>query len=232
MTLDLLLPTSDSIISAAHNNKYSSDESVYIFEKNDMEIVALNWQYKGEILNTTCLVSKRKGLLFDKILTCIPFEIQFEDKSIVSNQNNLKSSSTPPPDGAMISSKNYNHKKIVSNTINEILWYYDITATLHGQCINGRKVATHPETEHYAEGMDQDNFWHWIFGTYDCKADIQIVDFEHGPEGYLLYKYYWGYKHNGTFTLQWNGTGFVTTGGGTSGGGTDCITADDLHYVY
>lgn len=231
--LNLLLPTSDSIISAAHNNKYSSDESVYIFEKNDMGIVALNWQYKGEILNTTCLVSKRKGVLFDKILTCIPFEIQFEDKYIVSNQNNLKSSSTPPPppDGAMISSKNYNHKKIVSNTINEILWYYDITATLHGQCINGRKVATYPETEHYAKGMDQDNFWHWIFGTYDCKADIQIVDFKHGPEGYLLYKYYWGYKHNGTFTLQWNGTGFVTTAGGTSGGGTDCITANDLHYV-
>jgi hypothetical protein len=231
--LDLLLLTSDSIISAAHNNKYSSDESVYIFEKNDMGIVALNWQYKGEILNTSCLVSKRKGLLFDKILTCIPFEIQFEEKSIVSNQNNLKSSSTPPPppDGAMGSSKNYNNKRIVHNSINKILWHYDITATLHGQCVDGRKVAISPEGRAYAYGLDSDDIWHLIFGTWDCKADIRTLDFKQGPEGYYLYAYYWAYKHNGVFTFEWNGTSYVTHGGGTSGGGTDCITADELRYV-
>ncbi len=74
--LDYLLPTSDSAVTAAlyENDASSLANSVYIFEKKDMGIVGLTWQYKGETLHTTCLVSENKGVVFDKILFAILFE--------------------------------------------------------------------------------------------------------------------------------------------------------------
>lgn len=68
--LNYLLPTSDSAL--AENN----DNSVYIFEKSDMGIVNLTWQYKDETLNTTCLVSDRKGVIFDKILFGVYYKVK------------------------------------------------------------------------------------------------------------------------------------------------------------
>ncbi|MBK5261678.1 MAG: hypothetical protein JJE17_03770 [Peptostreptococcaceae bacterium] len=228
--LNYLLPTSDSAIAASLNkNNVSSVNSVYIFEKSDMGIVGLTWQYKGETLNTTCLVSKREGLVFDKILSCIPFEIKnhIEVESSTSPQSRLKSTTqTPPPDGPISATHNYNNQEVTMT--GTVLWMYNITVILHGQLINGVKVATSPELSYNTTGLGLENPAHYLYGTWDCKADVQILEFEQGPKGNLLYAYAWTYICNGVVNLSWNGTGFVFVGGGVTGGGIRSISVYEL----
>ena len=226
--LNYLLPTTDSEIASAtyKEETTSAADLVYIFEKNDMGIVGLTWEYKGKPLNTTCLVSKRKGVVFDKILFCIPFEIkQYTEVTGISAKSHLKS---VPPDGPISHADNYNYRGTNASG-NVVFWEYDITATLFGQRIAGVKYATSPSVSYHAYGMDSSDSWSWLYGTWDCKAEARVLDFQDGPGGYMRYAYAWSYKHNGTVNISWNGSSYNVTGGGTSGGGEDFISVNELN---
>jgi hypothetical protein len=230
--LDYILPTSDSAITATIYKKETSSlaKIVYLFEKNDMGIVGLTWEYKGETLNTTCLVSKSKGVVFDKILLCIPFDVKQYTKieSNTSPKNQLKLISPPPPDGPVQCVHGYSDYRTNSSG-SVMFWQYEITVTLHGQRREGVKYVTSPSVFYWSKPLDDTDPAHYIYGTWDCKAQANIVAFQDGPGGFVRYAYAWSYKHNGLVSISWNGIGYNVTGGGTSGGGIEQISVSDLN---
>jgi hypothetical protein len=68
--LDSLIPTSESMLQLTRAKGDTSllAKAAYIFEKNDIGVVNLVWEYKGKTLNTLCLVSNKKGIVYDKFL--------------------------------------------------------------------------------------------------------------------------------------------------------------------
>ena len=68
--INRLLPTSidDKLqVSALPDNNLSA-KAMYIFENNDFNIVKLNWEYNGEAVTTVCLVSNKRGIIYDNFL--------------------------------------------------------------------------------------------------------------------------------------------------------------------
>lgn len=230
--LNCLLPTSDSAKTVAfYKNETSSlDNSVYIFEESDMEMVGLTWEYNGETLNTTCLVSKKKGFVYDKLLYFIPYATKqcTEVKSSFSLKSYLDTTPGPPPVIDVAHTDNYNDG--ANNYFNNVeLWRYNITVTLHGLRIAGVNTVTNASASYNAHGLSSDEPAHLIYGTYDCVASVQIIEVKDGPGGYVRYAYAWSWKHGGSVSLSWNGVGYDAKGGGTCGGGYGAITASELN---
>ena len=63
--LDRLISPSKHSSEIDNSNSFIS---VYEFEENDMGIVNLEWIYKGNKYNTICLVSDKKGVIYDNFL--------------------------------------------------------------------------------------------------------------------------------------------------------------------
>ncbi|HBT85290.1 MAG TPA: hypothetical protein DEB12_05210 [Porphyromonadaceae bacterium] len=57
-----MIPTSEEKLQATlrNNKELFSSNPTYIFKKNDLGIVNLKWQHEGQILNTQCIISKKK----------------------------------------------------------------------------------------------------------------------------------------------------------------------------
>jgi len=83
--IDSLLPTSANILQAIRSKGDASPlaKAAYAFKKNDLGVVNIVWEYNGKTLNTPCLVSTEKGIVYDKFL----FSIRTTANKITSVQS-------------------------------------------------------------------------------------------------------------------------------------------------
>jgi hypothetical protein len=67
--LNLILPSSE-------NDKSGLSDATYVFQENDMGKVLLRWKYRGKEITTLCLVSEKKGIIYDNFLYFISFPFE------------------------------------------------------------------------------------------------------------------------------------------------------------
>lgn len=66
--LNLLLPTSEAHLSVLPMPSENKEEPTYYFEENDLGTVKIKWKYQGRSCMTICLVSAKKGIVYDEFL--------------------------------------------------------------------------------------------------------------------------------------------------------------------
>lgn len=68
--LNQLLPTSEAQLSLVpeQSDRNTLRNPIYIFKENDLSKVILRWRHNGKLFSTVCLVSEKRGIVFDEIL--------------------------------------------------------------------------------------------------------------------------------------------------------------------
>lgn len=215
--LDMVLPTSEEMLQASpiKNNRLSSSDVVYIFEKNDISLINLVWEYKGEILNTRCVVSKKNGIIFDKFLYFIH---SLNEKTIqmqeFSSMRVILSDTVRP-----ISYTSGRHNEAY-NMYNIKVFEYGVTCNVYGEWVNGVKYMRDKSLYAYSDH---------VIG-WSAEAEVQEIHFSTGPDGYL--NYIWagtgGTGFNCSVSLNGYG-GFSFEGSGFQEGGIEYVGTDELN---
>lgn len=218
--LNMLIPTSENTLSSTMVNgrKSSVSDAVYFFKKNDLSIVELEWNYKDEIIYTTCLVSKERGIVYDKILYFIHAKTskteEVENMSTIIPR--LKSTSV---EGSGNLQYTFRKTDEAYNYYGIRVWYYNIQCTVTGTMVDSQKSITDKSMSAYHDAA---------FG-FSCDAQIRSKSFTTGTSGHLDFA--WGYCYNTVFTanLSWQGSGFSIGGGGTGETGEEYVSPNELN---
>lgn len=185
--IDSLLPTSASMLEAIRSKGDSAllAKAAYVFKKNDLGVVNLVWEYGGKRLNTQCLVSNEKGIIYDKFLFSILITVS-ETNSIQRN------SSKAPQDGydpttlwrsvERIYRRGYRVYDFYGNVMND----FGISAGIYGILYNGIcYINQAPSVSNWANSVYPD--------LYNCAAFCRIQSFSPtvggGDAGHLQFDY-------------------------------------------
>lgn len=221
LLLDMIMPDTEY---AKNSMPVKSDgsplsDAVYFFEKNDLSIVNLEWKYKGKKLNTICLVSEKKGIVFDNFLYFIHF-VSGKSKTETNVSKaipRLKSTNAEDGNGEL----RYTFQKWDEsyNFYGIRVWYYNIECSVTGSWVGGLKSITDKSMHAFSDHA---------FG-FDCKAQIQSISFETGTNGHLDFAWAWTWGYGFNVGISWNGSGFTISGGGTQDTGEEYIGANELN---
>lgn len=146
--IDSLLPTSAGILKAIRAKGDSSllAKAAYAFKKKDIGVVNLVWEYNGKTLNTLCLVSNEKGIIYDKFLFSIRTIVT---KTTSVRSNSLKAPQTQPMDGDHLR-KNFYIITTCWDNYGVVIAKAEVSANLYGQWFGGMKFATHFDSNYYS----------------------------------------------------------------------------------
>ncbi|MDR1120805.1 MAG: hypothetical protein LBM08_07785 [Dysgonamonadaceae bacterium] len=205
--------------SGMSHNSHSLSIPIYEYEADDMGIVDIIWEYKGSKFNTKCLVSNKKGIIYDNLLSNIVVAKE-------ANENMRAEKSTIPIATPRLKSgsENTGSESSTSECGNQSSFFYDfyqgfeawslagikvvdisITCVVAGSCSNGLKSI--------------DNFYN-MEASYEtvwpnfANAAIQFISFEQGTQGLLIFAWAYTHRYGVSVSLGWNGTGFTFSGGG------------------
>ncbi|MBN2881732.1 hypothetical protein JXM83_06810 [Candidatus Woesearchaeota archaeon] len=224
--INMLLPTSVDILQTRkiENEKKALSDIAYIFEKNDLCLVKLEWEYKGRLLHTQCVVSKKKGVIYDKFLFFIhSLTTNSEVKENVKRTENLYLKS-----GNLDSIRQSLNGPILYEWINEDAWYnvygnvlyeYSIKVRVFGQLIDGVKHILDKSINHHSDAL---------WPLYSCSTVAATKDYSTGADGHLTFMWAVAYGTGVGVSIGWNGTGFEFSGGGHGEGGEELVLPCDL----
>jgi hypothetical protein len=203
-----LLPTSPKAIESA--NDYA-----YIFEMNDLGLVDLKWHYKGESFNTICLVSDKKGVIYDNLFNFIVYVIDETRVTEPEKENKIPrlKSGTESSNCGNKTSFSYNfHKNKSGGSLFTTKWEIIIDMTIDGACSNGQKSITnfHPSTSY------------WYQSGYTCSVGLSTISIAMGTNGHIHFAWGWcggSTASSSSVSLSWGGFGYTISGGSGSGKG-------------
>ncbi len=217
--LDMLLPNSEYAknLVPVKSDKSPLSDAVYFFEKNDLGMVNLEWKYKGKVLNTICLVSEKKGIIFDNFLYFIHF-VSGKSKSandVLMAIPRLKLASIESGD---IQYTFWEHDQAY-NWYGVRVWHYSIQCTVTGSLIGSQKSITDKSMTAFHEAM---------LG-YSCDAKIQSTSFLTGVNGHLDFAWGYSYGTGVSVNVSWNGSAFSISGGGIGATGEEYVSPSELN---
>jgi len=186
--IDSLLPTSAGILEAIRSKGDSSllAKAAYTFKKKDIGVVNLVWEYKGKTLNTRCLVSNEKGIIYDKFL--------FSIRTVVSKITSIRSNSSKAPQTTLMDGdhlrKNFYIKTTCWDNYGVVIAKAEVSANLYGHWYEGVKFATHFDSNYYSWSICQP----WNFDVTLIPINFIATDPEHGIGGAVQFAYglIWG----------------------------------------
>ena len=229
--IDSLLPTSAGILEAIRSKGDTSllAKAAYVFKKNDIGVVNLVWEYKGKTLNTQCLVSNEKGIVYDKFL----FSIHTTVSKITSVQSNFSKTRQIAlmTDGEQVQ-KNYRKEYTIYNEYGTVQSYCGISARIYGFWANGTCFATNFTLNNWAWSMSV------VYGKpvgYNCATFIRPLYFSPtiGGEdiGHLQFDY--AILTGVRVAIVFDASGIYPTFSGNSvdmlDAGTVTLTADEMN---
>lgn len=182
--IDSLLPTSASTLETIRAKGDTSllAKVAYEFKKKDIGVVNLVWEYKGKTLNTQCLVSNEKGIIYDKFL----FAIHTTVSKITSTQSNFSKAPQdyPTPDWISVE-KVYSRESIVYDYFGYEMIKVGIRAAIYGGKYNGICYVTQaPSISNWANS---------ISSYYNCASFCRVLSFSPTvggtDEGHLQFDY-------------------------------------------
>jgi hypothetical protein len=225
--LDQLIPTSEIDMDIAVKSSTDLDQTaVYLFENNDMGIVELEWIYKGDKFNTTCIVSNKKGIIYDDLLYFIHFvyTVEFDENNNVQKTfPRLKNNS--PESGTSSCGNKTSFEYIWSkgdqayNLYGIKVWSYSIICNVKGLCSTGSKSIYTKNLEASATSAI----------GFSADAKIESKSFVQGVNGHLDFAWAYAYATLGSVSISWNGFGFTFSGGGTRASGEKYVNPGDLY---
>lgn len=210
--VDSLLPTTANILTAIRSKGDSSllAKAAYAFKKNDIGVVNLVWEYRGKTLNTRCLVSNEKGIIYDKFL----FSIRATVSTITSvRSNSSKAPQTQPMDGDPLC-KNFHVEYKQCNSYGGILTQCWVSAYLYGYWEHGIKVVTHFDINHYAMSLIPE----WKFAAFIVPISFSTTSYTDSHMldiGHLQFAYGIIGGYGNDIDVTWNGS-FATWSGNAS----------------
>lgn len=173
-----------------------------------MELIELEWNYKGETYYSTAIASNKKGgIIYDHIgfmikdkTESVSYEEEFDSNILV-----VKTRSETNSDDI---TKVFNENETCRNPYDVILYKYNITCT---SVFNNSGTLIDRTLNKYTQAMF----------PWSCSADIRTISGELDES--LFHEFAWGYAYGCmiTVSLGWNGNGFSASGGGTSETGTE-----------
>ena len=186
--VDSLLPTSAGILQAIRAKGDSSllAKAAYVFKDNDLGVVNLVWEYNGKTLNTQCLVSTEKGIIYDKFL--------FSIRTVVSKITSIRSNSSKAPQTTLMDGdhlrKNFYIKTTCWDNYGVVIAKAEVSANLYGHWYEGVKFATHFDSNYYSWSICQP----WNFDVTLIPINFIATDPEHGIGGAVQFAYglIWG----------------------------------------
>jgi len=187
---------------------------VYNFEKKDIGSVNLVWEYIGKMLNTLCLVSKKKGFVYDKLLSFMR-TIVIEKTDLQRNSFKADSLEGPPVDRPL--SFYWDEWVICKLPFDGISYEIKIVCNMSGELRNNVKFIT---------GYDLNATYNWL---WSASAMFAQVYYSSGYDGRLEFSWAWIHGCGVDVNLGWENGGFKFTGSGESAMGNKCFTADFLH---
>lgn len=186
--IDSLLPTSTGILEAIRSKGDSSllAKAAYTFKKNDLGVVNLVWEYNGKTLNTRCLVSDEKGIIYDKFL--------FSIRTIITKITSVRSNSSKVPQNQPMDGDHLRKNFYIKTT-----WYdnygieiakAEVSANLYGHWFGGVKFATHFDSSYSSWSILPP----WNFDVTLIPINFLATDPEHGYGGAVQFAYgfIWG----------------------------------------
>jgi hypothetical protein len=206
----------------ASKDNIPDSNSAYIFKEDDAGLVKLEWDYKGQKLNTLCIVSKNQGIIYDNFLYFISFEPKIIKNSkiepITQHQAYPSYTTSDVQPGTPIS-YNGGIKTWGNNWWGEEVWYIEIKAIATGYMdVNNIGVLRSYNTEAYCSHER----------GYDCAAAINSISFEQGDDGLWEYKWAYSYSSFSTVSINWNGFEFSFGGEGVQRQKGEVVTPGDL----
>lgn len=196
--IDSLLPTSACILETIRAKGDTSllAKVAYEFKKKDMGVVNLVWEYKGKTLNTQCLVSNEKGIIYDKFL----FAIHTTVCKITSTQSNFSKAPQdyPTPDWISVE-KVYEEEYRVYDYFGYEINRVGIRGAIYGGKYNGICYVTQaPGVSSWAYSVYPD--------VYNCASFCRLLSFSPtvggADEGHLQFDYAIITGHNVSITFQ------------------------------
>ncbi|WP_159523825.1 hypothetical protein [Sunxiuqinia indica] len=221
LLLTMLMPDSEYAKNSVpvKSDKSPLSDAVYFFEKNDLGLVNLEWKYEGKPLNTICLISEKKGIVFDNFLYFIHFVSgkTKSDENISITIPRLKSASTE--DGDEDIQYTFQKQDEAYNLYGIRVWYYNIQCTVTSSLVGSQKSIADKSMTAYHDAA---------FG-FSCAANIHSISFETGTNGHLDFA--WGYAYGAGVSVSviWNGSGFTISGGGTGTTGEEYVAPGELN---
>ncbi|MDR2888161.1 MAG: hypothetical protein LBV26_09250 [Bacteroidales bacterium] len=224
--LDSLKPILDSLIPVS--KYYVIDRTTTgrqpfqcLFEAGDMSTVELEWTYRGEKINTTALVSEKKGIVYDHLLYfVIPVKNKKKNtdasKTVVHATPRLKSGSENT-DGSF--NFIFSHSGYAYNAFGMLIWEFEVHCEIPYKKTNGAvsiNGCNNMHKESYA-----------ALG-FSCVADIRKKGIVTGVNGYVDFAWAYGYGTLVSIAIGWNGSGFTVSGGGTHRSGEEYVNS---HYL-
>lgn len=204
--IDSLLPTSAGILEAIRAKGDTSllAKAAYAFKKKDIGVVNLVWEYKGKTLNTRCLVSNEKGIVYDKFL--------FSIRATVSQITSVPSTSFKAPqiehrDNDPVS-KNWRRGWIVYTVYGYEAAKCWVEANIYGIWGDGIGHATGFSTNQYTSSITNE----FYFSVFIVPTDFARYERDTNNCGHLTVAYgiIGGYSND--VNVIWNGNFPVWTG--------------------
>jgi hypothetical protein len=206
--MDDILPTSITAIKNASKH-------AYFFKPDDLSSVNLTWRYKGNILNTSCLVSDTKGFVYDNFLRFICFVRGNDSETVEQTVGETDTVITIPrlkvgseSCGCKNSFKYTFSKREVSGGWFGNDWEISIIVIVTGECNNGnvsiKGFSTNTSNEVHTSG-------------YTCSANARTINYQMGKEGF--YHFAWGWCGGKNISMSFGGYGFSISNNLNSGRG-------------
>lgn len=182
--IDSLLPTSAGILEAIRSKGDASllAKAAYTFKKNDLGVVNLVWEYNGKTLNTQCLVSTEKGIVFDKFL----FSIHTTVNKTTSTKSNFSKAPQDWVSPNWVSvEKVFRDETIIYDYFGYEMLRVGIQAAIYGGKYNGICYVTQaPSVSNWANSISD---------YYKCASFCRILSFSPTiggtDEGHLQFEY-------------------------------------------
>ncbi|HLP06357.1 MAG TPA: hypothetical protein VK152_13110 [Paludibacter sp.] len=217
--LDVIIPLTNEDRANIHK-KYSNSLTanvIYDFEQNDLGVVNIEWKYKGANIITKCLVSEKKGIVYDNFLyfICASSPLTTYSQKLPIRKVRFKSNSEIPIPVSWTMSP---MTAEAHNYFGMRVWYYEINCK-----VTGTQIGASKSIDDYSMSAVHDA----LIG-FSCVADIRSKSFVEGNSGHLDYAYAYSHGTAVSLSLSWNGTGFTISGGGEGSTGEDHVGTDDL----
>jgi len=221
-------PYLDTIISStksAISKKLSKHREVSYFKQGDLGAVRLKWSYNGNMIYTTCIVSREKGIIYDNFLYFICYK-NTNVKRLGGIPSLLKMSEGGDiPDGgspvSFTDDEGGMWENLFGMTVFECYIHVEVTgkAVVGAHSIQTKAITGHTYNANYNSAIG-----------FSGEARVESISFKTGTNGH--FQYAWGYcfKFAGSATLGWDGVSFsVPTGASEGHAGGSYVGPDALH---
>lgn len=173
-----------------------------------MELIELEWNYKGNIFYSTAIASNDKGgIIYDHIgyLILETAETEHEIESLSLNTPLIKTGNESGGESIIL---RFTKPRSIPNSYGTIVISFNITCSSY---FDSRGIL-------YDRTL---NATHSASTGFSCTADIRTVSGDIGSSRF--HEFAWGYNYGSgiTASLGWNGTGFTISGGGQGATGTE-----------